>query len=92
MKTIGTVAIILLGLDRYYQIEHVSQAVAYSPSKPGKLRFPTALLWQEADDKSGRLRLIVTQALHWFAFMLMGSVAEGLARVASKPVLLVRSE
>ena len=29
MKTIGTVAIILLGLDRYYQIEHVSQAVAY---------------------------------------------------------------
>jgi hypothetical protein len=27
--------------------------------------------WQEADDKSGRLRLIVTQALHWFAFLLV---------------------
>ena len=24
--------------------------------------------WEEAGDKSGRLRLIVTQALHWFAF------------------------
>ena len=36
--------------------------------------------WQEAGDKNGRLRLIVTQALHWFAFllvmnlMLLGSV------------------
>lgn len=27
--------------------------------------------WQEAGDKSGRLRLIVTQALHWFAFLLV---------------------
>ena len=27
--------------------------------------------WQEAGDKSGRLRLIVTQALHWFAFILV---------------------
>ena len=36
--------------------------------------------WQGAGDKSARLRLIVTQALHWFAFllvmnlMLLGSV------------------
>ena len=27
--------------------------------------------WQEAGDKSGRSRLIVTQALHWFAFLLV---------------------
>ena len=27
--------------------------------------------WQEAGDKSGRLRLIVTQGLHWFAFLLV---------------------
>jgi hypothetical protein len=27
--------------------------------------------WQEAGDKSRRLRLIVTQALHWFAFLLV---------------------
>ncbi|MGB9389251.1 MAG: hypothetical protein WCB70_04550 [Xanthobacteraceae bacterium] len=27
--------------------------------------------WQEAGDKSGRLRLIVTQTLHWFAFLLV---------------------
>jgi hypothetical protein len=27
--------------------------------------------WQEAGDKAGRLRLIVTQALHWFAFLLV---------------------
>jgi hypothetical protein len=27
--------------------------------------------WQEAGDKSARLRLIVTQALHWFAFILV---------------------
>jgi len=27
--------------------------------------------WQEAGDKNGRLRLIVTQALHWGAFLLV---------------------
>lgn len=27
--------------------------------------------WQEAGDKTARLRLIVTQALHWFAFILV---------------------
>jgi hypothetical protein len=27
--------------------------------------------WQEAGDKNGRLRLIVTQVLHWFAFLLV---------------------
>jgi len=27
--------------------------------------------WEEAGDKSGRLRLIVTQALHWGAFLLV---------------------
>jgi hypothetical protein len=27
--------------------------------------------WQEAGDKAGRLRLIVTQALHWAAFLLV---------------------
>ena len=27
--------------------------------------------WREADDKSARLRLIVTQALHWCAFLLV---------------------
>ena len=27
--------------------------------------------WQEAGDKSGQLRLIATQALHWFAFLLV---------------------
>src|SRR5271154_3798225 len=27
--------------------------------------------WQDAGDKSGRLRLVVTQALHWFAFILV---------------------
>jgi hypothetical protein len=27
--------------------------------------------WQEAEDKTGRLRLVVTQALHWFAFLLV---------------------
>ena len=27
--------------------------------------------WQEAGDKAARLRLIVTQALHWFAFILV---------------------
>ena len=27
--------------------------------------------WEEAGDKSGRLRLIVTQTLHWFAFLLV---------------------
>jgi len=30
--------------------------------------------WQEARDKSGRLRLIVTQALHWFAFLLVMNI------------------
>jgi len=27
--------------------------------------------WQEAGDRTGRLRLIITQALHWFAFLLV---------------------
>src|ERR1700678_3302444 len=27
--------------------------------------------WQDAADKPGRLRLVVTQALHWFAFLLV---------------------
>jgi len=27
--------------------------------------------WAEAGDRAGRLRLIVTQALHWFAFLLV---------------------
>ena len=27
--------------------------------------------WQEAGDKNGRLRLIVTQTLHWLAFLLV---------------------
>ncbi len=27
--------------------------------------------WQEAGDKTGRLRLVVTQALHWSAFLLV---------------------
>jgi len=27
--------------------------------------------WEEAGDKSGRLRLIVTQTLHWLAFLLV---------------------
>jgi hypothetical protein len=27
--------------------------------------------WQEAGDKTARMRLIVTQALHWFAFILV---------------------
>jgi len=27
--------------------------------------------WQEAGDKAGRLRLVVTQALHWGAFLLV---------------------
>src|SRR5579863_8726767 len=27
--------------------------------------------WQEAGDRAGRLRLVVTQALHWFAFLLV---------------------
>jgi len=27
--------------------------------------------WQEASDKSAKLRLIVTQVLHWFAFILV---------------------
>jgi hypothetical protein len=27
--------------------------------------------WREAGDKSGRLRLIATQVLHWFAFLLV---------------------
>src|SRR5262249_10906117 len=27
--------------------------------------------WEEAGDKSGRLRLIVTRALHWVAFLLV---------------------
>ncbi len=27
--------------------------------------------WQEAGDKTARLRLVVTQALHWFAFILV---------------------
>jgi hypothetical protein len=30
-----------------------------------------AARWEEAGDKSGRLRLIVTQVLHWFAFLLV---------------------
>ena len=30
--------------------------------------------WQEADDKTGRLRLIVTQALHWAAFLLVMNI------------------
>jgi hypothetical protein len=30
--------------------------------------------WQEAGDKSGRLRLIVTQALHWGAFLLVMNI------------------
>ena len=27
--------------------------------------------WEEAGDKNGRLRLVVTQALHWIAFLLV---------------------
>jgi hypothetical protein len=27
--------------------------------------------WRDAGDKTGRMRLIVTQALHWFAFLLV---------------------
>ncbi len=27
--------------------------------------------WEEAGDKTARLRLVVTQALHWFAFLLV---------------------
>jgi hypothetical protein len=27
--------------------------------------------WEEAGDKTGRLRLVITQALHWFAFLLV---------------------
>jgi hypothetical protein len=27
--------------------------------------------WQEAGDRTARLRLVVTQALHWFAFLLV---------------------
>jgi len=27
--------------------------------------------WQEAADRTGRLRLVVTQVLHWFAFILV---------------------
>jgi hypothetical protein len=27
--------------------------------------------WQDAGGKSGRLRLVITQALHWFAFLLV---------------------
>lgn len=30
--------------------------------------------WQEAGDKSGRLRLVVTQALHWGAFLLVMNI------------------
>jgi len=30
--------------------------------------------WAEAGDKSGRLRLIVTQALHWAAFLLVMNI------------------
>ena len=30
--------------------------------------------WQEAGDKSGRLRLIVTQVLHWGAFLLVMNI------------------
>ena len=30
--------------------------------------------WPEAGDKSGRLRLIVTQALHWAAFLLVMNI------------------
>jgi hypothetical protein len=30
--------------------------------------------WQEAGDKTGRLRLIVTQALHWGAFLLVMNI------------------
>jgi hypothetical protein len=32
--------------------------------------------WQEADDKTGRLRLIVTQALHWGVLIPRSSVQE----------------
>lgn len=30
--------------------------------------------WQEADDKTGRLRLVVTQALHWIAFLIVMNI------------------
>jgi Flp pilus assembly protein TadB len=30
--------------------------------------------WQEARDKTGRLRLVVTQALHWIAFLIVMNI------------------
>ena len=30
--------------------------------------------WQEAADRTGRLRLVVTQALHWIAFLLVMNI------------------
>jgi Flp pilus assembly protein TadB len=30
--------------------------------------------WQEAGDKTGRLRLVVTQALHWIAFLIVMNI------------------
>ena len=30
--------------------------------------------WQEAADKTGRLRLVVTQALHWIAFLIVMNI------------------
>ena len=30
--------------------------------------------WQEAADRTGRLRLVVTQVLHWLAFLLVMNI------------------
>ena len=38
--------------------------------------------WQEAGDKAGRLRLVVTQALHWGAFLLVMNILLLLERAA----------
>ena len=50
------------------------------------------LISQEADAWPADLIVIGTHGRHGFSHLIMGSVAEGVVRVAAKPVLLIRGK
>jgi len=52
----------------------------------------TEMISKEADDWPADLIVIGTHGRRGFNSLLMGSVAEGVMRIASKPVLMVRQQ
>ena len=52
----------------------------------------TDMIAQEADAWPADLIVIGTHGRHGFNHLLMGSVAEGVVRIATKPVLLIRGK